>query len=136
MRLLTFPGTAGLVGIDSFPPPSKPIHPAEMKLSDFFTVDGRMPRRPYLIAYGIALALTLALAFAMQQTGIQALGYLRLIILAALIPSSVRRLHDLGYSGWLVIGVFLIPCVSIFLLVMPGEPGTNAYGPNPREPAA
>jgi len=60
-----------------------------------------------------------------------------LYILATLIPGlavSVRRLHDIGKSGWyLLIG--LIPCIGgIILLVFyatAGDPGENEYGPDP-----
>jgi uncharacterized membrane protein YhaH (DUF805 family) len=59
--------------------------------------------------------------------------------LASFIPSialGVRRLHDIGYSGWwLLIG--FVPFVGgILLLVfalMDSQPGTNRYGPNPKE---
>ena len=61
-----------------------------------------------------------------------------LFSLATLIPSiavTVRRLHDIGKSGWFYF-LILIPVVgSIILLVWEckdSEPGTNAYGPNPK----
>jgi uncharacterized membrane protein YhaH (DUF805 family) len=57
--------------------------------------------------------------------------------LAVLIPSlavGVRRLHDLGKSGWMLL-IVLIPCVGIILLIVwaasDGEPHDNAYGPVP-----
>ena len=58
--------------------------------------------------------------------------------LATLIPSlavTVRRLHDIGKSGWFYL-LALIPIVGgIILLVWEckdSEPGTNNYGPNPK----
>ena len=61
-----------------------------------------------------------------------------LFSLATLIPSiavTVRRLHDIGKSGWFYF-LILIPVVgSIILLVWEckdSEPGTNVYGPNPK----
>jgi hypothetical protein len=43
-----------------------------------------------------------------------------------------RRLHDTGKSGWLQL-LWLIPCIGfiilIVLLVQPGNPGENSYGP-------
>ena len=61
-----------------------------------------------------------------------------LFALATLIPSiavTVRRLHDIGKSGWFYF-LILIPVVgSIILLVWEckdSEPGTNVYGPNPK----
>jgi len=60
-----------------------------------------------------------------------------LYVLAALLPSiavSVRRLHDAGYSGWLLLLGF-IPLAGIVLIVLfctDSQPGTNKYGPNPK----
>jgi uncharacterized membrane protein YhaH (DUF805 family) len=60
-------------------------------------------------------------------------------VLATLIPNlsvSVRRLHDVGKSGWMYL-VALIPLVGfIWLLVLfttDSQPGDNEYGPNPKE---
>ena len=50
---------------------------------------------------------------------------------AVLIPSiavAVRRMHDLGKSGWYC----LIPIYNIILLCTEGEQGTNEYGPDPK----
>ena len=59
--------------------------------------------------------------------------------LAVLIPSiavTVRRLHDIDRSGWWVL-ISLVPLIGwIFLLVFTVQhstPGTNRYGPNPKE---
>lgn len=47
---------------------------------------------------------------------------------------AVRRLHDIGKSGWFFL-IILIPFIgSIWLLVLfckDSEEGTNKYGPNP-----
>lgn len=62
--------------------------------------------------------------------------------LAVLIPGIavlVRRLHDLGKSGWMFF-IALIPLIgSIWLLVLlcsEGESGSNEYGPNPKDSSA
>ncbi len=59
--------------------------------------------------------------------------------LAMLIPGlavSVRRLHDVGKSGWMLL-VGLIPVIGgiwlLVLSVMDSQPGTNQYGDNPKE---
>ena len=61
------------------------------------------------------------------------------VTLALLIPwlaVSVRRLHDTGRSGWLVL-LGLIPIVGVILLIIwfaqDSKPGANAHGPNPKE---
>lgn len=58
--------------------------------------------------------------------------------LASLIPSlavAVRRLHDIGKSGWYFL-VFLIPLVGIIwlivLLATDSQDGENEYGSNPK----
>ncbi|MEN6461470.1 MAG: DUF805 domain-containing protein [Syntrophomonas sp.] len=62
-----------------------------------------------------------------------------LYCLAIVLPSlgvSVRRLHDVGKSGWLLF-ISLIPIIGvIWLLVLAcidGNPGDNKYGANPKE---
>lgn len=51
--------------------------------------------------------------------------------LAILIPSlavAVRRMHDVGKSGWYL----LIPIYSFILAVSEGTRGNNEYGPDPK----
>lgn len=58
--------------------------------------------------------------------------------LALFIPSlavSIRRLHDTGKSGWMILLSF-VPFIGwIWLLILycqDSEPGSNPYGPNPK----
>ena len=59
--------------------------------------------------------------------------------LAVFIPSlavTVRRLHDINKSGWMILVAFIpvIGAIWLFiLLVMEGTPGENQYGSNPKE---
>ena len=60
----------------------------------------------------------------------------------ALIPVTVRRLHDLDMSGWWAIGFLLfslVPGLGVFtmlgeaiLLGQDGAPGTTGFGPDPK----
>jgi uncharacterized membrane protein YhaH (DUF805 family) len=66
-------------------------------------------------------------------------GLLGLYSLAVLVPSlavAVRRLHDIGMSGWLLL-IGLIPgiggLVLLVLTLLDSKPGANQYGPNPKE---
>lgn len=66
-------------------------------------------------------------------------GLMILYSLAVLIPSlavAVRRLHDVGKSGWFYF-ICLIPIIgSIWLLVLfftEGDQGENDYGPDPKD---
>ena len=61
--------------------------------------------------------------------------------LAVLVPSlavGVRRLHDTGRSGWWL-AIVLVPFVGAIVLivfyVLESQPGTNRWGPNPRDSA-
>ncbi len=61
-----------------------------------------------------------------------------LYALAVLLPSlavAVRRLHDTGRSGWMLL-LSLIPCVGAIVLLVfvtqDSAPGANLYGPNPK----
>ena len=61
--------------------------------------------------------------------------------LAVILPAlalAVRRLHDTGRSGWwLLIGLVPLvgPIVLIVFYVTDSQPGSNEYGPNPKESA-
>ena len=62
--------------------------------------------------------------------------------LAILLPGlavAIRRLHDIGKSGWFVL-LALIPIVGSIILIVfyvkDSEPGENKYGPNPKEAGA
>jgi len=62
-----------------------------------------------------------------------------LYYLAIFIPHlsvSVRRLHDVGKSGWMLL-ISLIPLIGpiwlLILMVTDSQPGENKYGPNPKE---
>jgi uncharacterized membrane protein YhaH (DUF805 family) len=59
--------------------------------------------------------------------------------LAAILPSvclGIRRLHDIGKSGWWLL-LCLIPLVGVVAFIVFGcldsQPGENQYGPNPKE---
>lgn len=68
--------------------------------------------------------------------------------LFALLPSiavTVRRLHDRDMSGWWYLGFFVasfLPLIGLIvgiammvLMLMPGTPGPNSFGPDPKDPA-
>ncbi|MCM5663234.1 DUF805 domain-containing protein [Galbibacter mesophilus] len=58
-----------------------------------------------------------------------------LIVLIPGIAVAVRRLHDIGKSGWMML-VGLIPIIGgiwlFVLLATDSENKTNEYGPNPK----
>jgi len=69
--------------------------------------------------------------------------------LFALVPSiavTVRRLHDRDLSGWWYLGYFaasIIPLLNfivfiafLVVLLLPGTPGPNRFGEDPKDPTA
>jgi len=59
-----------------------------------------------------------------------------LFIIIPVLAVTVRRLHDVGKSGWMIL-IYLIPIVgAIWLLVLSltdSDTGENQYGPNPKK---
>ncbi len=99
--------------------------------SQYATFSGRARRSEYwyfvLFNYIVSIVLVL--------TGVQMLSYIW--SLATLIPGlavAVRRMHDIGKSGWFLL-IGFIPIVGfIWLLVLcckDSQPD-NQYGPNPK----
>ena len=73
------------------------------------------------------------------------LGLWWLVTLVPTLAVTVRRLHDRNLSGWWLLGAWIasiIPLVNfaawivmLVLLLLPGNEGLNAYGPDPKDPA-
>lgn len=103
---------------------------------NYANFSGRARRSEYWYFILFNVIISIVLAFIEYMLGI---GFLSLIYsLAILIPSlavSVRRLHDVGKSGWFYF-IILIPLVGpIWLLVLfatEGDKGSNEYGPDPK----
>lgn len=77
----------------------------------------------------------------LSSSAVLELSLFCIFVLVVWLPSlavSVRRMHDIGRSGWFVL-VVLIPYVGgiIFLVMslMKSQPEDNMYGQNPRQPA-
>lgn len=113
-------------------------------LKKYAVFSGRASRREYwwfvLFSTLVSIALMvadLALGTFSDDAGMGMLG--GLYVLLVLLPSlglSVRRLHDIGRSGWWLL-ISFVPLVGpIVLLVfacMKGTPGANRHGLNPLE---
>jgi len=96
----------------------------------FFSLEGRMRRRHYIYVALIAAVILQVLSHLQGLTKVD-LSLFALLVRLALIPPTVRRLHDMGYSGWFAIGVFALPYVALLLLFIPPDAGTE-FGPDPR----
>lgn len=116
-------------------------------LKQYADFSGRARRQEYwmFVLFNALAALALyvflfILSFILGEAG-AVLGALLVCayMLATMIPSlavAVRRLHDIGNSGWKIL-VGLIPLVGgIWLLVLycqDSQPGANRWGANPKE---
>ena len=111
-------------------------------LKQYADFKGRARRKEYWM-FALFNIIFLIVAITLDNilgTAIEGVGYglfYFLYILAVLIPSlavAVRRLHDVGKSGWMIL-IGLIPVIgAIWLLVLcvtDSQPGENQYGANP-----
>jgi len=113
-------------------------------LKNYVGFSGRARRKEYwmltlfnMIFAIIAVILDNVLGIAMKETVYGPLyGLYVLIIFMPSMAVSVRRLHDVGKSGWMLL-IALIPLVgAIWLLVLmitDSNPGENQYGSNPKK---
>jgi len=112
-------------------------------LKKYAVFEGRARRREFWFFVLFVLIIEIVLNIVDRFTGTYNAEYgagllCGIFMLAVLIPSlavGARRLHDTGRSGWwLLIG--LVPIIGAIVLivfyVMDSQPGTNAYGPNPK----
>jgi len=98
--------------------------------------EGRARRKEYWMFAAINFLISIALAAIDYVTG---LGFLQSLYgLAVLVPGiavGVRRLHDIGKSGWWIL-IILIPLVGavwlVVLLATEGTPEDNEYGASPK----
>ena len=105
---------------------------------------GRARRKEFWMFYLFALcaSFTAIIVDNVLGTTLGSLGYGVVYLLVGLVlclPTlaiAVRRLHDVGKSGWFYL-IILIPFIGVvWLLILvckDGQPGENAYGSNPKE---
>lgn len=107
-------------------------------LKKYAVFSGRSQRAEYwyfvLFHFIIIIVLGIISAVVGDSSGILGILY----FLAVLIPAlavAVRRLHDVGKSGWMLL-ITLIPLIGTIwffvLMVTDSNPGENKYGPNPK----
>ncbi|MFK0237961.1 DUF805 domain-containing protein [Streptomyces vinaceus] len=104
------------------------------KYADF---SGRARRQEFWMfcLFNIGVAIIVAIIDAVIGANMIIYG---LYILAIIVPSialAVRRLHDIGKSGWWYFITFVPVIGGIWLLVLfatEGQPQPNEYGPNPK----
>lgn len=87
----------------------------------------------------VAAVLDISIGGINPYTGAPASNAVTLIVGLALIAPTIavaaRRAHDFGQSGWLA-ALLCIPYVgfipAIAFIFIPGQPGANQHGPNPK----
>ena len=105
------------------------------KYADF---SGRARRSEYWYFILFFFIFSIALALFDLLLGTYVVFY-SLFSLAMIIPSiavGVRRLHDIGKSGWMYMISFIPLIGGIWLLILfckPGVEGSNEFGPDPKE---
>lgn len=102
-------------------------------LQNYVKFDGRARRAEfwYFVLFNLIISIALNIVGSLINFPLIAMLY----SLGVLLPSiavGIRRMHDLGKSGWYI----LIPIYSIILAATPGVQGQNAYGSDPKAGAA
>ncbi len=116
-----------------------------MALKRYADFSGRSRRKEYwfftlfdFILLIVAGMIDMVLGISFIEGGFGYGPFYLLFALAMLIPGlavSVRRMHDVGKSGWFLL-IALIPLIGaiwiLVLLVTDSQAGENEYGPNPK----
>jgi len=103
-------------------------------LKNFADFDGRARRSEYWYFFLVNVLVSISFnVIGMALGGATFIGLLSMLFtLAVLIPSiavAVRRMHDVGKSGWYA----LIPVYNLVLACTEGTAGGNEYGANPKK---
>ena len=93
-------------------------------LTNYANFNGRSRRSEYWWYFLFSIVCSQGLNFISPSISL-------IFSLATIIPSiavGVRRMHDVGKSGWFI----LIPIYNIILACTNGDAGTNEYGNDPK----
>ncbi|WP_229310885.1 DUF805 domain-containing protein [Larkinella soli] len=105
------------------------------KYNDF---NGRARRSEYwqFVLINVAITQVLNITNIMLFNGFALIAWVVLLFnLAILLPTiavAIRRMHDVGKSGWFV----LVPIYNFILAVTEGERSSNQYGNDPKAKTA
>jgi len=96
---------------------------------------GRSSRKEFWTFYLGNLLIVLTLSSLIQSPARTLLIVFALAVFVPTLAVMVRRLHDQGRRGWWVLLGF-IPAIGglvvLVLMAFDGQPGDNAYGPDPK----
>ena len=93
----------------------------------------------YVVILLIAQALDVGLfPHTVDETGMGGMitTIVTILLFLPAFTAQIRRLHDIGKSGWWILWQ-IVPIIGtlvlLYFLVKPSEKGTNKYGPQPSE---
>ena len=99
--------------------------------SNLFSAEGRIRRSTYWARVIVATAIQILAQFMAKSDPSTAILCLIVILITGIfsIIQGVKRMHDVGKSGWYII----IPIYNLILNFTDGTPGDNEHGENPKE---
>jgi uncharacterized membrane protein YhaH (DUF805 family) len=98
---------------------------------NYANFNGRARRQEYWMFFLVNFIIAFVLGFIAGLVSPQLALIGNIYSLAVLMPGiavAVRRVHDVGKSGWFI----LIPIYNIILMCTEGEKGPNEYGSDPK----
>ena len=108
-------------------------------LKQYVDFSGRARRKEYWMFTLVSVIISIVFAIidsALFDSPSVLGGIYSLAILLPSIAVSIRRLHDTSRSGWWIL-INLIPLIGAIVffvfLVSDSTPGSNEWGPNPKE---
>ena len=99
-------------------------------LKNYAVFDGRARRKEYWMFFLFNSIISFVFSFICAYNGApEAANIYTLFILIPSLAVGVRRMHDVGKSGWFII----VPIYNFILSVSKGNIGSNKYGSDPKE---
>lgn len=108
-------------------------------LKNYANFNGRAHRKEYWMFVLFNIVFSVVAVLLDNLLGADEVGVISVLYsLAVLIPGwavMVRRLHDTGRSGWMIL-ISLVPFIGtiwlLVLLLIEGDTHKNKYGPSPK----
>jgi len=91
------------------------------------STDGRITRRGLMLYLLLYLGLIVVAVFAGYLSTTLA-SVVSTVALGVFLIGLIKRAHDVGLSGWFI----LVPFLGFWLFLVPGQSGSNKFGPDPR----
>ncbi len=113
-----------------------------MPFKRWMDFSGRSRRKEYWLFLLFNIILVVSISLIAESLGVRDYANipLAIYILAVIIPFlslTIRRLHDIGKSGWYIL-IRLIPLIGglwfLALMCTDSQYGDNKYGSNPKQP--